>query len=214
MTDPHEPEPLRPMLKDAQAELAKHLDEACAQDDVEGASTAQLVRLEESLTDAAKAAKQAVSLRRRIRTGHGAPGASRASGPADAPAAGDASAAGDEVDSSFPRRRSADRRTAPPTDDQSSAVREFRDARGILWRAWAVVPGQTRPDRPIEHRLGEYSDGWLAFESEDGSQRCRLPHYPADWIRQSNQALEEMLERAEPVRVRRKNISDDADASP
>src|SRR5688500_2037836 len=72
MTHPREPDPLRPMLKAAESQLAERLEEACSHERDE--STAELVRLEEALSDAARAAKQAVSLRRRISTGHGTAG--------------------------------------------------------------------------------------------------------------------------------------------
>ena len=194
------------MLKDAQQELAKHLDEACAHEDVEDVSTAQLMRLEESLTEAAAAAKQAVSIRRRLKTRPGAADASEDTGEDEMP------------DTPVKQRPSVERRVAPAAPPKStgetSAVREFRDARGVLWRVWAVTPSLTHSDRPQTNRLGEYSEGWLAFESDDGSQRCRLPHYPREWLRQSNQKLEELLERAEPVKLRRKALGDDADAHP
>jgi hypothetical protein len=192
------------MLNAAQSELAKHLDEACAHDDVDEESTAQLVRLEESLTEAAMAAKQAVSLRRRLRTDR-----SRDS-------AGDSDDEPRDADRSVARQPSIERRSSgsPETSAQPSAVREFRDARGILWRAWAVTPGDMNRDRPLDNRLGEYSAGWLAFESEDGSQRRRLPHHPEDWSHRTNHALEMLLDAAEPVRARRKQPGDDADTSP
>ena len=200
MTHPQEPEPLRPMLRAAQSELAKHLDDACAHDDVNEESTAQLIRLEESLVDAAQAAKQAVSLRRRLRTDHGTDDASESDEK--------------DADQSVARRPSVERRAAGPEGEEGTAVREFRDARGLLWRAWAVTPGQMQPERLIGQRLGEYSEGWLAFETEDGSQRRRLPHHPEDWAQRTNQGLEILLERAEPVRVRRKSLGNDADATP
>lgn len=201
MAHPQEPEPFRPMLKTAQSALAKHLDEACAHDDVNEESTAQLMRLEEALVDAAHAAKQAVSLRRRLRTGHGA---------ADAAEPDDGES---DADGSVDRRPSVERRGGGAAAQEASAVREFRDARGVLWRVWAVTPGRMHPERLVGQRLGEYSDGWLAFETEDASQRRRLPHHPEDWAQRTNHALEILLDRAEPVRVRRKATGDDADAS-
>jgi hypothetical protein len=191
------------MLHAAQSELAKHLDDACAHDDLDEESTAQLMRLEESLVEAALAAKQAVSLRRRLRTDRVREGAADSD---DEPR---------DADRSVPRRPSVERRSAgaPESEAEPSAVREFRDARGILWRAWAVTPSHMHPDRPLDNRLGEYSAGWLAFESDDGSQRRRLPHHPEDWAHRTNQALETLLDAAEPVRVRRKQPGDDADAS-
>jgi hypothetical protein len=174
------------MLKAAQSELAKALDEACAHEDVQEESTAELIRLEESLSDAAQAAKQAVSLRRKL---------------------------GSE------RAPIADRRVAPPAPalDISGAVREFTDANGTLWRVWAVKPGQAHPDRPVENRLGEYSAGWLAFETADETQRRRLPHHPADWAARTDEDLALLLDAAEPVRPRKKSSesanSDTEDAS-
>jgi hypothetical protein len=192
------------MLHAAQSELAKHLDEACAHDDVDEESTAQLMRLEESLVEAASAAKQAVSLRRRLRTDRSREGGADSD---DAPS---------DADRSVARPPSVERRSATGSGSsvEPSAVREFRDARGILWRAWAVTPSHTYPDRPLDNRLGEYSAGWLAFESEDGSQRRRLPHHPEDWSHRTNHALEMLLDAAEPVRARRKQTGEDTDTSP
>ena len=201
MTHPHDPEPLRPLLKQAQSELTKHLDDACAHEDVDEESTAQLIQLEESLVDAAHAAKQAVSLRRRLRTGHGTD---------DTVESGDETS---DVDESVDRAPSVERRADRTSATETGAVREFRDARGTVWRVWAVTREQMHPERVLGSRLGEYSEGWLAFESADGSQRRRLPHHPEDWSQRTNHALELLLERAEPVRVRRKSTGDDADTS-
>jgi hypothetical protein len=201
MTHPPESDPLRPMLKEAQSELARHLDEACEHDDVEEESTAQLMRLEEALTDAAQAAKQAVSLRRRLRT-------EQAAGDI-----GERDDFGDEPGGPAPRDPAPDRRAPRLVEQEPSTMREFRDALGIVWRVWAVTPGQLHPERSGGQRLGEYSGGWLAFESQDGSQRRRLPHYPGDWSHRTNHALELLLDSAEPVRARRKTAGDDADAS-
>jgi hypothetical protein len=195
MSNPHEPEPLRPLLKAAQSDLARHLDEACEHEDVDEESTAQLIRLEESLTDAAQAAKQAVSLRRRLRSGHGT-----------------ADDGDSDPDTVVDRQHAVERRAdtqSTPSSSEASAIREFRDARGVAWRVWAVTPGQLHSDRPSTARLGEYSDGWLAFETDDGSQRRRLPHYPEDWAKRSNHALELLLDRADPVRPRRTSEPDD-----
>ena len=204
MSHSHDPEPLRPMLEAAQSDLAKALDEACAHEDVDEESTAQLMRLEESLSEAAQAAKQAVSLRRRL-------GSDRQAGGAAEPNDGEGGS-----DRTVARQPAVERRSSgsPSQSDAPSAVREFRDARGILWRAWAVTPGQIHPDRPLDNRLGEYTNGWLAFESEDGSQRRRLPHHPEDWSHRTNHALEMLLDKAEPVRARRRPAADDTDTSP
>jgi hypothetical protein len=66
MTQPPVPDPLEPELRQAEEELKRQLEEACDVGDVRAESTGELERLEDALTDAAKAAKQAVTLRRKL----------------------------------------------------------------------------------------------------------------------------------------------------
>ena len=205
MTHPREPDPLRPMLKATESQLVERLDEACSHG-VENESTAELVRLEETLSEAARVAKQAVSLRRRLRTGHGQ--AVQADRP-DAPEGG-----GDTDTAVAP----ADRRASQPDDRSSafsdeSAVREFLDHAGMTWRVWAVTQEQMHPERLIADRMGDYREGWLAFECADGSERRRLPHYPPNWRRLTNLDLEGLLERAESVRRKRSDRGDSETAT-
>jgi hypothetical protein len=181
------------MLDAAESQLAERLEEACSHEPQE--STAELVRLEEALSDAARAAKQAVSLRRRLSTGHGTAGHRD-----------DQAAAASADDREAPR---GDEHGDPPAmrsegidaDDQS-AVREFLDRQGLRWRVWAVTPEQLHPERLVADRMGDYRDGWLAFECTTNGERRRLPHYPPLWRRVSNLDLERLMERAEPVRRR------------
>jgi hypothetical protein len=65
MTAP-EPEALRPKLQQAQATLRSALEEACAAD-LGDADTGELIKLEEVLAIANEAAKEAVSVRRRLK---------------------------------------------------------------------------------------------------------------------------------------------------
>ncbi len=69
MTTPHEPERLEPLLRQVESELAQHLQEACESDasDLREESTGELFKLEETLFAAARAAEQAVEIRRRMR---------------------------------------------------------------------------------------------------------------------------------------------------
>lgn len=200
MTHPREPDPLRPMLVATQAQLAERLDEACSHA-VEEETTAELVRLEETLSEAARVAKQAVSLRRRLRTGHGQAEAGEQ----------DDSDTGAESDSAVSR---PERRSSQPDDraqlapDEGSAVREFLDQHGTSWRVWAVTQEQLHPERLIADRMGDYREGWLAFECADGSERRRLPHYPPNWLRLTNLDLEGLLARAESVRRKRPGSND------
>ena len=196
MTHPHEPEPLRPMLEATESQLAERLDEACSHE-VEGESTAELVRLEEALSDAARVAKQAVSLRRRLRTGHGAPTQDDRADEADAHPRSDAVVPRGERRSTQPDDR------AQLSSEEDSAVREFLDRHGMTWRVWAVTQEQLHPERLSADQMGDYREGWLAFESVAGDERRRLPHYPPHWRRLSNLELEGLLDRAESVRRKR-----------
>ena len=204
MTHPREPDPLRPMLQTAESELLDRLEEACGHD-VKSESTAELMRLEESLTEAALAAKQAVSLRRRLRTGHGTAQSTDPAVGAQRPAADVA-------------KHAADRRATQPDDHQSaladeeSAVRELLDQHGQSWRIWAVNQEQLHPERLVANQMGDYREGWLVFENTNGIERRRLPHFPPNWRRLTNLDLEGLLERAECVRSRR-GTRDDADTT-
>jgi hypothetical protein len=72
------------------------------------------------------------------------------------------------------------------------AIREFIDRDGREWRVWAVTPSHLRASKR-EASLGEYEEGWLAFETLDENARRRLPHYPADWRTMPNAKLQELL---------------------
>ena len=90
---------------------------------------------------------------------------------------------------------------------EGEAIREFTDRDGKAWRVWAVTPTHLRRSKR-EARLGEFEEGWLAFETLDEDARKRLPHYPADWVAMSEAKLQELLgfaveaptRRAEPKR--------------
>jgi hypothetical protein len=60
-------EPLHPKLQQVQRRLDQTLDEVCDAPPAEKLDTGELIRVEESLALAAEAAKEAVSLRRRMR---------------------------------------------------------------------------------------------------------------------------------------------------
>ena len=195
MTHHHEePDPLRPMLRAAESQLAERLEEACSHEMPEE-STAELVRLEEALSEAARAAKQAVSLRRRLSTGHGASESGRRDHSPATASPYDAHPPG--ADERAPR---PDIRSGRADADDQSAVREFLDRQGLRWRVWAVTPEQLHPERVAADRMGDYRDGWLAFECTSNGERRRLPRYPPLWRRLSNLDLEGLLARADPVR--------------
>lgn len=62
-----QPESLQPILHQVEEELESQLKEVCDRQDVAKESTAELIKLEEALSVATEAAKETISLRRRIR---------------------------------------------------------------------------------------------------------------------------------------------------
>lgn len=214
MTHPREPDPLRPMLNTTESQLVERLEEACGHD-VRGESTAELMRLEETLSDAARAAKQAVSLRRRLRTGHGGTDLRHQADVEESSSRDQARAVvGDpgiaQVDDLVAHDGSAADAEADLPADADDAIREFLDHRGLPWRVWAVTQEQLHMERLIANGMGDYRDGWLTFECMSGSERRRLPHYPPNWRRLPNLDLEALLDRAESVRLRRESGEDSA----
>jgi hypothetical protein len=57
---------LRPRLAELQTQLQQNLEDVCETEAVEKVDTGELIRIEETLSIAANAAKEAVSLRRKI----------------------------------------------------------------------------------------------------------------------------------------------------
>src|SRR5687768_16062973 len=82
------------------------------------------------------------------------------------------------------------------------AIREFTDRDGREWRVWAVTPSHSRGSRR-EANLGEFEQGWLAFETLDEDMRKRLPHYPPEWKTVSEAKLQELLGLAVEAPTRR-----------
>lgn len=59
-------EPLRPVLSHVEEELTNHIAEACKTEDVHTESTGQLERLSDTLYEAAREARAAAAIRRRM----------------------------------------------------------------------------------------------------------------------------------------------------
>ena len=95
-------------------------------------------------------------------------------------------------------------------DQDTSGVREIRDALGRDWRVWSVIPSQSEERGTLKRVGAEYQRGWLAFESFDGAERRRLPDYPIDWPSRSDAELADMLDRAVPVAPRRRPKRDES----
>lgn len=171
-----EPEPLRPALERAQNELDSRLAEAC-EDHEADESTGKLIRLEELLTDAAQAAKEAISIRRRLgadRRREEAPEAARSERP------------------------------SALVSDHLEGIREFVDADGRLWHVWEVPPEQLSARARPGTYAGDFEGGWLAFEAAEGGERRRLPGYPRDWHELANERIEALCREARPVTRRRR----------
>ena len=177
-----ESEPLRPALERAQSELDSHLAEACEHHDADE-STGQLIRLEELLTDAAQAAKEAISIRRRI--------------------------GADRRQETLAERSAA--AVADP-DQRAPGIRDFVDADGRTWHVWEVPPEQlSARSRPGTY-AGDFESGWLAFEAEEGGERRRLPRYPRDWQQLPNDRIEALCRDAQPVTRRRRATGGETDS--
>lgn len=180
MRTPHEPESVEPALRRAEADLARRLEETCEdidRKDLSKESVHELLRLEEELFAAARVAEEAIRLRRQLGEGPATAGGSDTSAmPASEPAADEATVA--------------------------YRVREFRDDAGRDWRVWQVRP-RSAGRANAERYLGEYFRGWLAFELLGGDQRKRLSTFPEDWLRSSDEDLDQLLRRAAEVPQRK-----------
>jgi len=83
------------------------------------------------------------------------------------------------------------------------AVREFTALDGRRWRAWDVSPESVAPLTRAEDYLADcFRDGWVVFETIDGSEKRRLCPPPYAWDHRSDANLDELLMRAEVLRPR------------
>jgi hypothetical protein len=145
----NEAEPLRPKLEAAQRTLEDALSRACSAD-VREADTGELIRIEEVLAIANQAAKEAISVRRRLG------------------------------------------RDQPRKPKGSDTHREFEDATGTRWTAFAVNPSTITTGRA---QLREpYQQGWLAFDC--GSETRRLAPTPEGWMDLSEEELCRLCDKA------------------
>jgi hypothetical protein len=175
------------VLRDAEAELTRRLQEACEAEEggVADASASEIRQLEDTLLAAAAAAKHTLRVRQRLQQ----QGTS-----ADAPAPSEPTDAGH-----------SEKVAASPTMPASSstgAVREFTDTQGRAWRAWPVTPGHSRTAQS-KHFLGDFEVGWICFEGLDDSSRRRLAGHPPGWTELPERELRALLERAVTAKERK-----------
>jgi hypothetical protein len=180
MSTRSEPDPVRPALRRAEAEVARRLEEACddvGQKDLSQESLDELLRLENELLAAARAVDETVRLRRQLGE---RPTTDAGSRPPTAATAAE----------------------QPAEETPGCRLRDFTDAAGKEWRVWEVRPGSSGRANP-ERYLGEYVKGWLAFECAQDEIRKRLPNHPSDWIRMADTDLHQLLPRAVEVPKRK-----------
>ena len=173
-----DPAPLQPTLERAESRLKSALDEAC-QTDVERVNTGELIRVEEVLAIANEAAKEAVSVRRRLRGQKR--GASRRT---SAPAA------------SQPSIRDANDPSGVSIPADQSRMREVSDDDRVRWTVFAVYP-DSPGGAPGRHTVVRepYRQGWLAFTSS--TETRRLAPIPEGWLTASEADLVVLCKRAE-----------------
>ena len=141
-SSPQHSDPLQPVLRDAEAELMRRLQEACEAEGngVADASATEIRRLEDSLLAAAAAAKHTLRVRQRLEQGRPSTAA-----PADSA----------QADAAEPEMAAT---SIMPVDSFTGAVREFTDTHGRAWRAWPVTPGHSRTAQS-KHFLGDFELG-------------------------------------------------------
>jgi hypothetical protein len=178
---PAERDTLRTLLKDAEEELRSKLRAACEAEEngISTESTQDIRRLEDDLLAAALAAKQTIAVRNQMKR------------------AEDASARPTGKPSLKVERGEQGER-------QVMGVREFTDDRGRPWRAWSVVPGQSRSSASGGGFLGDFKSGWICFESLGSPARRRLPYPQAKWANLTEEELKRLLDEAADAPLREK----------
>jgi hypothetical protein len=133
-------EPLQPALDDAQKALVTALEEACAAD-LSRLNTEKLVRIEETLAEASKAARKAISVQRQVDR------------------------------QQAPTSEKPTSRGAQPATDRADTTqhRVFADVRGKQWHAFAVQSSSTTTSR--SGLPESFRNGWLVFDSPDEVRR-------------------------------------------
>ena len=186
-SEPPQPHPLQPILEDAEAELRLRLHEACVAEakGISTESTQEIRRLEDALLAAAVAAQQMITVRRQMK-----------------------SREPEERERPIPNNQAGDTKNTPekrPDDDSMigeqhetsyTGVREFKDDKGRAWRAWPVIPGQSRASASGRNFLGNFQGGWICFEGMDCTARRRLPHRQTSWASVTDDELQRLLAQA------------------
>ncbi len=196
---PQGQDPLQNILKDAETELQRRLEEACDAEakGVSTESTQEIRQLEDKLLAAAVAAKHTVTVRQHIRR--------RASTERERPIKIDEAADRGVGAASSAARKPGEAEPSDQARKPDMSVREFTDDAGRPWRAWPVIPGLSRASSSGRQFLGDFQDGWICFEGLGTSARRRLPCRQSSWANLSDQELQRLLQKAidAPLRPKR-----------
>ena len=176
------PEPLEPILQEAEEQLSRRLREACEAEagGIENKTAAEIREIEDALLSAAVAAEHMLALRRQV-----VMRADQAS-----------------KEEAIPGSEPAPEAQPQESKHQVPGVREFYDSEGHLWRAWPVTPGVARTAQKTRY-LGEFQQGWICFESLDSSTRRRLPCTRSRWEETDDEGLEKLLRQAIAAPIRK-----------
>lgn len=90
-------------------------------------------------------------------------------------------------------------------EKDAMGVREFTDDENRSWRAWSVVPGNSKASTSGGQFLGDFQNGWICFEGLNSPARRRLPYPRAKWPNISDDELRRLLQQAvdAPIRVKK-----------
>ena len=161
---------LKPKLDEAQRALESALEEACGVD-VRKVNTGELIKVEETLAVASEAAKEAVSVRLRMRE-------ERAKDPMRA----------------HPRSENGDGTQERPADAAGETIKHriFEDVRGKRWHAFQVQGSSATAERAS--LPDSFRGGWLVFESDD--ELRRVAPIPDKWEELDTDVLRELCSKA------------------
>jgi len=190
---PPDRDPLQNLLEDAESELRRRLEEACEAEahGLSTESTEEIRQLEDNLLAAAMAAKQTIAVRHHMKR--------RGYAERERPIKIDLAADRDTRANALKKEKSE------PEAGTTTGVREFVDSSGQRWRAWLVVPGQSKSIASGRRFLGDFQNGWICFEGLGNSARRRLPFRQASWANITDDELRSLVQQAidAPIRVRK-----------
>ena len=198
---PPDRDPLKNLLDDAESELRRRLEEACEAEarGVSTDSTEEVRKLEDSLLAAASAAKQTIAVRTQMKR-HRRPERER---PIKIDVAPDR-----DTQAPAPPKGTRESKVDERGEKAAMGVREFTDDEAGRWRAWLVVPGQSKASSNGRQFLGDFQNGWICFEGVGRLARRRLPYRQANWPSITDEELKRLVRQAIDAPIRGKDTQD------